>query len=894
MEPTTKVATRQPTGQAGLPKRALRLQRLLADPKAAARVTDADRLDAVEDLLTAGMLDTYVPILPMLFNHNGTPYVLDDHFVAEPWFARYLPQQLAIKAGRQIGKSVSLASRSLMLSIAIPHFSTLFVTPLYEQVRRFSTQYVRKFIDESPLKHCWMDSTTENSVLQRSFKNLSRMFFSFATLSADRIRGISTHYCCFDESVRGSTTRVTTRTGDVCIRDVRPGQEVLSFDRHGNLTWKKVLKNSYHGFRRCYRLTTGEGRHVELTSESHVATTAGWLRVSEIIETVARSRRGETTDGPLSGLEGDRPDPPGAGLGDPAGGRLDQSGGLLHRPARPEAGRVPLDEVHLLVRVRSRASFDVDEEQTRLRVSGFLDARGAGLQILAGGRVALLPQTRVLPGEATRGEPAVQTATLTPDELVSIEDTGMHDVFDIEVEDHHTFVANGLGLSNCQDFDPSHIPIIRETMSHSKWRLTMFTGTPKSLDNTLEYEWKRSSMAEWVIPCGACGKDNIPSLDHDLDRMIGPWHEDIGETRHGKKPAVVCASPKCGKPIDPRTGRWWHRHKDLRWDYAGYHVPQILLPIHYADPKRWAELLAKRNGAGNYTPAKFYNEVLGESYDVGSKLVTETDIRRACQLPFRNNPLHPSPEQTASLPRYVMRFMGVDWGGGGEEEVSFTTAAVVGLTGSGNLDVIYGQRLLQPHNANAEATELMRIYNHFQCQAFCHDYNGSGNLRELFMLHAGLNSGRIKPMRYCRTATQDIMFAHRPEHKHHRFFWNLDKARSLQLVCEMIKLQQLRFFQCDFVDVDNRGLLWDFLALVEHKTATARAGEVYNIHRMAAFPDDFAHAVNFACCGLWQESGRWPNVASLANLVLTAQQFNSFDPPNPWSGAMEADDYLFR
>jgi hypothetical protein len=131
--------------------------------------TDIQRLEALRILVEDGELATFVPMLPLIFNLNGRPYDLDDHAPFEPLYNKNLPENLCLKTGRQTSKSTNQASRSLLLATSIPYFTTLFVFPLYEQVRRFSTQYVRKFIDESPLKKFWTGTSTENSVLQRSF-----------------------------------------------------------------------------------------------------------------------------------------------------------------------------------------------------------------------------------------------------------------------------------------------------------------------------------------------------------------------------------------------------------------------------------------------------------------------------------------------------------------------------------------------------------------------------------------------------------------------------------------------------------------------------------------------------------------------------------------------------
>ena len=126
-------------------------------------------------------------------------------------------------------------------------------------------------------------------------------------------------------------------------------------------------------------------------------------------------------------------------------------------------------------------------------------------------------------------------------------------------------------IDEVQDMDITFLPIIHETLSASRdWGIIQYAGTPKTLDNTIERLWVDSSMAEWVIKCphAGCGHWNIPSLEFDLIKMIGPVREDISDTC----PGVVCAM--CQKPINPRppaqggTGRWIHRYAEKRWTFA--------------------------------------------------------------------------------------------------------------------------------------------------------------------------------------------------------------------------------------------------------------------------------------------------------------------------------------
>lgn len=585
------------------------------------------RAGLLQELAEHKCFPSLEPILPLVLNLNGKPYTLKNHYPFGPLFRLLMPKNQVWKTGRQLSKSTSLAAHGVVMSNSIPFFKTLYVTPLYEQIRRFSNNYVRSFIDQSPIKSQWSGTDTENNVLQRSFKNKSIMLFSFALLDADRVRGVSADRVCFDE---------------------------------------------------------------------------------------------------------------------------------------------------------------------------------------------------------------------------------------------------------IQDMDPDHIPIVQETMSYSRYAMTHFTGTPKSIDNPLEGLYRRSSMAEWFIPCHACGKWNIPSMDHDLDAIIGPFNIHISE----KYPGTVCA--KCRKPISPRHGRWVHRHPDRRWQFAGYHVPQLILPLHFSDPEKWNTLLLKREGFGNMTQAQFYNEVLGESVDAGQKLITETELRNACTLQWPNEK-EPNKECLKNLRDYKHRILAIDWGGGGEEGISFTVLAALGFRHDGTIDVLWGKRIVLGADHLAEAVDCMRYAEKFQIDFVAHDYTGAGTVRETVMVQAGFNLDRVMAVRLVRAASQDVMVFKPATPINHRQHYSLDKTRSLLYTCQAIKLKLIRFFKYDWESQDSPGLISDFLALVENKTESRLGGDIYTITRNVLLSDDFAQAVNIGCASLWHINQAWPNFAELAGLGAISNRAAVAENPTDWA-----------
>jgi len=432
--------------------------------------------------------------------------------------------------------------------------------------------------------------------------------------------------------------------------------------------------------------------------------------------------------------------------------------------------------------------------------------------------------------------------------------------------------ADKMAVDEVQDMNHEHIPIIRETMSASPWAFRQFTGTPKTLDNTLEALWGESSQAEWFVPCMHCTTNgaptwNIPTMEFHLEKMIGPYRPDISEAH----PATICH--KCGKAISPRLGRWVHRYPDRIWDQAGYHVPQVIMPLHYAKPDKWAELLAKMAGKGNTPLNVFFNEVLGESYDTAAKLVTLTEIDAVSNL--GENTINAA---RARRGMYSMVVLAVDWGGGGEKGLSFTTAAVLGMRRDGTIEVIYGKRLLTPHDHLREAREIKQLWEIFKPTILAHDYTGAGALRETFLIQAGVPTRATMPCQYVRSASQQPCYHVAPTLQHPRSHYRVDKSRSLLLTCAMIKCRRLKFFNKDHNSKEDPGLIWDFLALVEDKVTTMAAGEIYRITKQPGFTDDFAQAVNLGCVAMWYRTRRWPKLDEIAEYAITDDQLRASVP----------------
>jgi hypothetical protein len=111
------------------------------------------------------------------------------------------PDMMVLKAGRQIGKSVSLGGRIATKSIARSYFNSLYLAPLQIQSKRFSKAYLDAFINSTLIKKHFKNTTTTKNVYEKSFNNGSTVYLSYAENEndADRIRGIMADQLTLDE-----------------------------------------------------------------------------------------------------------------------------------------------------------------------------------------------------------------------------------------------------------------------------------------------------------------------------------------------------------------------------------------------------------------------------------------------------------------------------------------------------------------------------------------------------------------------------------------------------------------------------------------------------------------------------------------------------------------------
>lgn len=417
--------------------------------------------------------------------------------------------------------------------------------------------------------------------------------------------------------------------------------------------------------------------------------------------------------------------------------------------------------------------------------------------------------------------------------------------------------TDAIVIDEVQDADLADLPIIEANMSASKWKLMRLAGTPKTFDNTIQHCWESSSQAHWHIQCHNCPHLNRAAADGDLIKMLG-------------EKTLVCA--KCNKPLNSRAGFWVHDMPMMRMDYPGYHVPQPILPMHYEDPQAWQIILDYQREKPTYA---FFNEILGEPYDTGSKMITWQEIQDASTV-------EPCAPEDTPVGQYIWQALGIDWGGRGKEKtsdsedfISNTTMALAGMHGDGKIDITWLHKVPYEVDMSHEAVMAVNVASQAHATYIGLDYGGQGNVQEQQIRAAGWPLQNIMPFTYAVMApNRPIVFYQATKKPGVRISYTLDKPRSLLLLCELIKRGWVRLPKSDKYLNDH---LRDFMNIYEESMDNPQGSARRLVKRMSRRTDDIVHAINFAVMTIFHLSGNWPQVTG------------AFIDAN-WSGEKDPDE----
>ena len=367
--------------------------------------------------------------------------------------------------------------------------------------------------------------------------------------------------------------------------------------------------------------------------------------------------------------------------------------------------------------------------------------------------------------------------------------------------------ADRIDFDEVQDQLIDNLPVVTQSLSQSEWGLRRFTGTAKTIDNTIEFLWQESSQNEWCMRCG-CGHWNIPNLDGKIMEMIqtdGPH----------------CI--KCGKLLNVRNGTFVPKFKDRVNTFLGYHIPQIVVPAITENPTKWSRLINKVLKSDMPT---IMNEILGISCNVGSRLITQEDIDRCCVLPSVG-------KLAERLDDYVVTVGGVDWGIA--ETTSFTVHTIVGVKPDGKIHVLWAKRFAG-FDPDTVLQEIAKAHIFYKCDIICCDYGMGFDKNVMLIKRFNL------PVIQIAYSMQNQLLNYNPTLGYPR--WMVDKVSALELLFWTIKYTGILFPPKAEFDVYTQDLLSPFEDVTEIGGLQHR-----RFIRNPSRPDDFCNALCYACLG---------------------------------------------
>ncbi len=287
-------------------------------------------------------------------------------------------------------------------------------------------------------------------------------------------------------------------------------------------------------------------------------------------------------------------------------------------------------------------------------------------------------------------------------------------------------------IDELQDIIADNIPIIEQCTSHApvQYKRFIYAGTPKSLDNTIEmYRANYSTQGEWVVPCDHCGGGET-----------GRFWNVLGEKNIGKK-GLICE--RCGNLLDPM-------HPDAQWaamaeydekkrPFESYRIPQLMVPW-----KPWNEILLDYS---RYSRDKFYNEVLGISYDSGLRPLTAAQVEANCRDEIRMSDY----EKYHSLSFGQPVFAGIDWGTGEHTYTVITLGTYINM----KFRIFYIHRFEgEEVDPIPQTEEIIRLCNHFNVCFIGSDYGGGFDRNDALVRAFGPN--RVHKFQYMARAKKKV------------------------------------------------------------------------------------------------------------------------------------------
>lgn len=422
---------------------------------------------------------------------------------------------------------------------------------------------------------------------------------------------------------------------------------------------------------------------------------------------------------------------------------------------------------------------------------------------------------------------------IEPVNLLSIEYAGLEEVWDIDVEEYHTFFANGIAIHNCQLLDPDFLPDIEQCQKASRMPTTIYAGTSTTTDSLLETKFLESSQAAWLIRAPGYHSNSVGqgwlncSDKEDILKAIQPQ----GLT-----------NPASGKVIDVTDGRFVHQiQSNFEQGYLGFHIPQIIIPDYANIPQKWMEIW---NAFQSYDIKKFLQEILGIPTEEGMREITTQDLKNMCVLPETPETLR----QIAGSQnhRYKYTVSGCDWGGSDynpatKTKVSYTVHVILGICWDGSIEILH-IRQYSGMDYRSISNQICDDHKAYNCVGIASDF-GVGAAYNMLLRENPI----IRPERHFifgYVGPQSALIKAPSSGPGWFNQYSLNRTESITSLYQAIKSRRIRCYAWELA----QERLSELLNLYRVPTETVGGNSGFRYQRHGSKADDTLHAINFAFC----------------------------------------------
>lgn len=156
------------------------------------RLSEApDKFDGTEVMSYADAAARFLVVMGKPFNLKDRPFLIPIMNCDAP--------EIVLQCGRQVGKTIFIASDQIIHGVTIPNYPLLYVTPRGNQASVFSRDVFHAICRSSPEIQPYISGDATWQVNVREFTTGSRTYFRSAYHSPDGIRGLTAGGIYYDE-----------------------------------------------------------------------------------------------------------------------------------------------------------------------------------------------------------------------------------------------------------------------------------------------------------------------------------------------------------------------------------------------------------------------------------------------------------------------------------------------------------------------------------------------------------------------------------------------------------------------------------------------------------------------------------------------------------------------